>query len=117
MFEIEFYRTEKGKIPVEEFIDSLDVKMQGKVLRTIGLLIEHGTRIGEPYSSRLAKGIFELRVQQANNISRILYFFVRDQKVILTHGFIKKTQKTPPEEITRAERYKADYERRHKNDE
>ena len=66
-------RTEKGKIPVEEFIETLDVKMQVKVLRTIGLLIEHGTRIGEPYSSRLAKGIFELRVQQANNISRILY--------------------------------------------
>ncbi len=37
---------------------------------------------------------------------------VRDRKIVLTHGFTKKTQKTPPGEIERAKKYKADYERR-----
>ena len=43
------------------------------------------------------------------NISRVLYFFVVGQKVILTNGFIKKTQKTPKKEITLAKKYREDY--------
>jgi len=112
VFEVEYYRTENGHRPIEEFIDSLDLKMQGKVFRQISLLKEHGHLLGEPFSSLLDKGIYELRVQQSNNIVRILYFFIRDRKIVLTHGFAKKTQKTPPGEIERARKYKTDYERR-----
>lgn len=112
MFRIVYYKDEDGRKPVEEFIDSLDTKMQCKVLRQIGLLKEHGHRIGEPYSCQLVKGVFELRVQQSNNITRILYFFVKGQTIVLTHGFTKKTQKTPIEEIERAKKYKSDFERR-----
>ena len=41
--------------------------------------------------------------------SRVLYFFYVDQHIVLTNGFIKKTQKTPPQEIEKAKRYRADY--------
>lgn len=112
MFGVEYYHTENGQKPVEEFIDSLDMKMQGKVFRQIALLKEYGTHLGEPLSIQLAKGIYELRIQQSSNITRILYFFVRNRKIVLTHGFIKKTQKTSPGEIVRAEKYKAEYESR-----
>jgi len=43
---------------------------------------------------------------------RIFYFFIVNNKIILTNGFIKKTQKTPSSEIILAKKYKADYERR-----
>ena len=52
---------------------------------------------------------FELRCQSGNNISRILYFFYCDNKIIMTNGFIKKTNKTPKKEIELAKLRKADY--------
>ena len=72
----------------------------------------------EPYSKAIDDGIFELRAKVGSDISRVLYFFIIGQKVILTNGFIKKTQKTPMEEIECAKRYRADYLSRkgHKND-
>lgn len=53
----------------------------------------------EPFSKPLGEGIFEVRAKQETDISRVLYFFVVGKKVILTNGFVKKTQKTPPREI------------------
>ena len=58
------------------------------------------------------QGIFELRAQFGSDISRILYFFIVNGCAVLTHGFIKKTEKTPPEEIERAKRYRAEYLKR-----
>lgn len=74
---------------------SLDAKMQAKVFRTIDLLENNGTDLRAPYSSPLNDGIFELRIKQGSNITRVLYFFFIGNKAILTNGFIKKTQKTP----------------------
>lgn len=75
----------------------------------IQLLQDNGYRLREPYSKALENGIFELRIKQGNNISRIMYFFYVDQHIILTNGFIKKTQKTPRSEIEKAKKYRADY--------
>ena len=110
---IEFYETESGKCPVADFIRSLDVKMYAKVLRTIDLLEVNGTELREPYSKFIGDGIFELRIQQGSDISRVLYFFFLGNRAVLTNGFIKKTQKTPLREMDTAKNYKADYERRY----
>ena len=59
------------------------------------MLETDGNNIREPYSKFLGDGIYEVRVQQGNNIARILYFFVVNRKIILTNGFKKKSQKTP----------------------
>lgn len=116
MFEIEFYRLPNGKAPIEEFLDSLDKKMRAKALHGISILEEFGNTLREPHSKTIGNGIFELRIKFASDISRIFYFFVVDNKIVLTNGFIKKSQKTPKSEIQLAEKYKADYERR-KHDE
>ena len=50
-----------------------------------------------------------LRAKSGSNISRILYFFVVGRRIVLTNGFIKKSQKTPRNEIEKAKRYRADY--------
>lgn len=110
---IEFYDTPDGKCPVKDFVRSLEPKMKAKVLRTIDLLEVNGTTLRDPISSSMGDGIFELRVKQSSDISRVFYFFFVGNKAVLTNGFIKKTQKTPKREIELARKYKADYERRY----
>ena len=115
MYEINYFREKNGKCPVENFIDALDSKMKAKVFGRLELLEEYGPRLGMPFSRHLSDGIFELRTVQGNNITRVLYFFIVGQQVILTHGFVKKTQKTPASEITLAKQYRADYLARKEN--
>lgn len=112
MFEIRFYETEDNRKPAVDFINAMDVKMKIKTLQEIELLKEFGNQLREPYSKALRDGLFELRVQQGNNIVRVFYFFFVGKQIILTNGFIKKTQKTPKNEIEKALGYKADFERR-----
>ena len=82
---------------------------RAKMLMIIGVLQDNGYELREPYSKHLSEGIFELRAQVGSDISRVLYFFDVDQHIVLTNGFIKKTKKTPPQEIEKAKRYRADY--------
>ena len=111
--EIVFYDTADGKCPVEDFLQSLEPKMQAKMLRTIDLLETNGTELRMPYSRSLRDGIFELRAKQGSNITRVLYFFFIGNKAVLTNGFTRKTQETPLSEITLAVKYRKDYERRY----
>lgn len=108
-FEIIFYRKEDGTCPIKDFLDSLDVKMRARTSRLLLLLEQNGNELREPYSKYLRDGLFELRIKQGNNISRILYFFMSSSKIILTNGFIKKTLKTPTSELQLAKAYRADY--------
>ncbi len=115
--EIELYCTKHGEIPVKIFLDSLDPKMRAKTVMVIQLLEEYGNVLREPYSKHLENGLFELRIQQSSQITRIIFFF-REDKAVLTNGFIKKTQKTPGAEIRKAVLYRQDYlKRKEKDDE
>lgn len=115
LFEVEYYEKSDGTYPAEEFILSQDIKMQTKLFRLLELLELKGNELREPYSKSLSDGIFEIRAIQGNNITRVLYFFVVGKKIILTNGFVKKTQKTPDSEITLAKKYRTDYELRKGN--
>jgi len=117
-FTIEFYERENGDIPVEEFLISLDKKMRAKILGIMGILQEKGNLLREPYSKHLDDGIFEIRGKVGTDISRVLYFFYYEGKIIFTNGFIKKTQKTSKSEIEKAKMYRNNYlERRCENNE
>lgn len=106
---INFFKKQDGSCPVEEFLDSLDNKMRAQILLAIALLETNGPQLREPYSKPLGDGIFEIRAKQGNNITRTLYFFYDGKQIILTNGFVKKTQKTPSAEIQRAKKYRAEY--------
>lgn len=105
-------RSVDGEKPVEEFINSLDVKMQVKLIGLLELLEEKGNQLREPYSKPIDDGIFEIRCKVGKNITRVLYFFYYEGKIILTNGFVKKTQKTPLEEIKLAKKRRADFKER-----
>ena len=116
MFTIEFYRLENGKGPVEDFLDSLNPKMRNKAVRSLELLEEFGNTLREPNSKAMGGGLYELRIKFSSDITRIFYFFYVKNKIVLTNGFVKKTQRTSSVEIELARKYKADYERRHSHE-
>ena len=111
-FDVEFYETESGDQPAKDFLLSLNKKMRAKMMHLIGILQDNRYELREPYSEHLSEGIFQLRAKVGSDITRVLYFFYYDRRIILTNGFIKKTQKTPAREIERAKRYRTDFIRR-----
>lgn len=113
MFDLEFYSLPNGRKPVEEFLNSLPVKMRIKAIDSLDLLEEYGNQLRMPYSKAIKDGIFELRIKFSGDISRIFYFFYVGNRIVVTNGFVKKTQKTPQAELEKAQKYKKDYERRH----
>ena len=116
-FNVEFYTKDNGEKPAKDFILSLDTKMKAKVLGLINVLEEKGTQLREPYSKHLQDGIFEIRGKVGTDITRVLYFFYYGNRIILTNGFVKKTQKTPKNEIRIAQSYRKDFlERMEKNE-
>ena len=111
-FEIIFYETADGKCPVTDFIDSLPKKMRQKIFSSIDILRIKGNSLREPYSKSLEDGIFELRCKVGSDITRTLYFFYIGKKIVMTNGFIKKTQRTPKSEIDLAKARREDYIKR-----
>jgi phage-related protein len=107
-----FYRTAEGKCPVEDFLDSLPGKAAQKITWVLGILENQGVLPAMYFKKLVNTDIWECRVQYSSNVYRLLCFFDRGSIIILTHGFIKKTQKTPGDEIKRAEEYRNDYLRR-----
>lgn len=87
---------------VERFIETLENPTIAKVLRTFELLEEFGSKLGPPYTKKVAKNIFELRIRGQQEI-RIFYVF-KNSEVILFHAFRKKSRKIPSSEIEKAER-------------
>jgi len=115
---IEFYRTENGRCPVEEFLDSLNDKEAQKVLWVLRL-IERLDRVPSKYFKKLVNTdeIWECRVSTHTGTYRFFSFFFKGNRLIVTHGYLKKTQKTNPREIRRAEKYRQEYLNSHREEE
>lgn len=115
-YEVVFFRKDNGNIPVLEFLLTLNPKMRAKAYREIELLRKHGTDLREPYVKPVKghknKGIYELRVKFSSDITRIFYFTYGGNVFVLLHGFTKKTNKTPEDEILRARKNRAECEKR-----
>jgi len=94
----------------EDFYENQTDKVKKKIIWTLKV-IEEIDRIPEIYLKHLKNttGLYEIRVQVGNNIFRIFCFFDLDNLVVVGHGFQKKTQKTPKQQIERAEQIKKEY--------
>jgi phage-related protein len=101
----------------QDFLESLPVKVQNKIFKIIEA-VEILQRVPQQYLKSIsgAKGLFEVRIQLGSDIWRVFCFFENERLIILLNGFIKKTQKTPKEEIKLAmdlmKRYYDDKSRR-----
>jgi len=110
-----FTKRLRGKCPVEEFIDSLPPKAAQKAAWVLSLA-EDMDILPSSYLKKLVDSddIWEFRLQYSSNAYRIFCFFAGKSVVVLTHGLVKKTQKTPHKEIEKAEVYKQDFLKRRK---
>jgi phage-related protein len=117
-FSLEFYETLDRKQPVREFLDGLDRGTGQKVLAYLKLLRERGF-LPFPYSRNVegVKKLRELRIEFASNIYRIFYCMASERRIILLHGFQKKSRKTPSREIMVARNRMMDYLRKRRREE
>lgn len=108
----EFYTRPNGHNEFLEFYNNLPLKDQQKLLATINRIEKDGLLIAQRLElvKKLDYEIYEIRSKHSNNIQRALYFHVNHNKYVVTHGFTKKTQKTPSREIQRAKVIKKEYE-------
>jgi len=109
---IELYETHDGKVPVQDFLDELPRAHKAKAFQEIDLLALFGAELKMPHAKHLAGKLWELRIKSHSDISRIIYFIPVQEKIILLSGFIKKGNKTPPNELNRAKKYLSDWESR-----
>ena len=99
---VRFYRTEGGNEPVREWLKSLEQdykKAIGEDIKTI----QFGWPIGMPVVRKLEPGLWEVRSHVRDGIARTL-FTVRGDMMVLLHGFVKKSTKTPPDDLETARR-------------
>lgn len=98
-----------------EFFIALQPKVQKKMIWTFDL-IEELNRVPEVYLKHIQNtdGLYEIRVQNGNDIFRIFCFFKQDQCIIIGNGFQKKTEKTPKNQIQLAQKIKDEYEKEHR---
>jgi phage-related protein len=92
------------------FYKSLTRKVQTKIIWTFRI-IEDLERIPEIYFKSLENtvGLYEIRIQSGTNIYRVFCFFDKQNIVVIGHGFQKKTQKTPKNEIEKAQKIRKEY--------
>ncbi|MDO8670767.1 MAG: type II toxin-antitoxin system RelE/ParE family toxin [Dehalococcoidia bacterium] len=94
-----FYVEDDGTSPVEEFLTSLDAKTQRRFRWSLLQLWIRNVTAREPLARHLEGKLWELREESSTNIYRVIYFFFAGRQIVLLHGFQKKTQKTPRQEI------------------
>jgi phage-related protein len=108
--EIYFFKTSSGSEPVREWLKNLDIvdkKIIGEDLKTV----QYGWPLGMPLVANLGHGLWEARSRlSGGKIARVI-FFTDSNRIILLSGFIKKTQKTPQQELDLARKRKSLFEK------
>ena len=101
---IAFFLDERGGNPVAEFLDSLDMKTRARFRWSLEQLRLRNVQARSPLVRHLDGDLWELREESQTNIYRIIYVFRSGRRIILLHGFQKKSQKTPARELETARR-------------
>jgi phage-related protein len=95
-----FWRSEQGNEPVRDWLKALP----DEVTKAIGddlRLVQWKWPVGKPLVDGFGDGLYEVRTKHKNVNYRVLFAF-EDETIILLHGIIKKTQKTPPAAVALA---------------
>lgn len=100
-----YVNNQSGEKPARDFILRLPTAVQGKIHKYLEYLRLNNGYIDEPYSRHITGKIRELRVDFSNIRHRIFYFTFIGKRIVLLHGFVKKSVKTPLNEIEKAINY------------
>lgn len=89
---------------IQDWVCALPIGLRADYARLTNLLMEFGVDLQLPHSRAMGDGLFELRIQSKEGIGRLFYCTLVGKRIVILHGFIKKTQKTPPKELDIAKR-------------
>ena len=78
-------------------------------LHVVEMIEEFGLSLGMPYTSKVEKGLFEIRAKGVEGIGRSFFCTTKDKEVVILHSFVKKTQKIPLKEIKIARKRLKEY--------
>lgn len=87
---------------VEVFVLGLPEGLLARYLRLTDLMIEFGANLGMPHTRAMSDGLFELRIKGREGIAHVFYCTRIGQRIVMLHGFVKKSEKTLPEELKKA---------------
>lgn len=102
-----FFKTESGNEPVREWLKDLN-REECRIIGIDILTVQYAWPVGKPLVDNLGDGIWEVRSKLAHRIARTL-FTVVDEEIVLLHGFIKKQQRTPQDELRLARKRRNQY--------
>jgi phage-related protein len=74
--------------------------LRARYLRLTERMVTFGPHLGMPHTRSLGKGLFELRLKSKEGIARVFFGILSNQRIVLLHAFVKKSQKTPASELT-----------------
>ncbi len=84
---------------VQNDVLSLPTGLKARYFRLTDLMTEHGANLGLPHTRAMSDGLFELRCKSTEGIARVFYCTLVGRRVVMLHSFVKKTQKTPPNDL------------------
>ncbi len=103
-----FFCTDKGREPVREWLLGLEEEDRHTIGQDL-MSVQYGWPVGMPLCRNLGNGLWEARSDiSAKGIARVIFFF-DDGELIALHGFVKKTRKTPKQDIDKALKRKKEY--------
>lgn len=106
-----FYRTEAGGEPVRDWLKGLSPENRKRIGEDIKT-VEFGWPIGMPVCRSLGDGLYEVRTDlTGNQIARVLFYIDKKGRMVLLHGFVKKTRATPEADLDLARRNKTKHQR------
>lgn len=94
---VNFFRQESGREPVRDWLKSMSAeerKLIGEDIKTV----QWGWPLRMPLVRNLGEGLWEIRTDLRGRIARII-FCIRDDNIVLLHGFIKKAQEIPKRDL------------------
>ncbi|MFC6207219.1 type II toxin-antitoxin system RelE/ParE family toxin [Levilactobacillus tongjiangensis] len=111
------YKRPNGHDEFIEWLRKLPKKDRAKLLQTIAKIEENGLLPAQrlQWVKKVDFNLYEIRSKIGSNIQRALYFHIVQGKYVITHGFTKKTQKTPEHELQHAKDLRKEWLENHEN--
>jgi phage-related protein len=93
------YAIEFFNASVQSDVEMWPVGIYASFTRIAEKMVDHGPNLGMPYTKSFGEGLFEIRARGTEGIGRAFYCVIVGRRIIILHGFIKKSQETPAYEL------------------
>lgn len=104
-----FYRTRSGNELVRDWLCALNEKDRNVIGQDL-MRVQYSWPVGMPFCRTLGEGLWEVRSDLPSRTIARLLFSIQDNRILILHGFIKKTQRTPDTDLALARKRKREFE-------